>query len=192
MVAGVDARGADWRLIYGGRTRASMAFRETLQWAYGERVSLRPQDEYGLLDLQSLLGRPRLRTAVYTCGPEPLLAAVESGCEKWPSGALHVERFAAKKNATDRPRTTFEVELAQSGKTVLVPEDMSVLEAIEDAGVPMMSSCGEGICETCEATVLAGETDHRDSVLTDWQRAAGNTMMTCVSRANGNRLVLDL
>jgi ferredoxin-NADP reductase len=82
-------------------------------WLVGEeRVSVRPQDEYGLLDLPSLLGRPQRRTAVYTCGPEPLLAAVESGCEKWPSGALHVERFAAKKNATDRPRTTFEVELA--------------------------------------------------------------------------------
>ena len=56
----------------------------------------------------------------------------------------------------------------------------------------MMSSCGEGICGTCEATVLSGEIDHRDSVLTDRQRAAGNTMMTCVSRANGDRLVLDL
>jgi ferredoxin-NADP reductase len=192
MVAAVDASGADWRLVYGGRTRASMAFRETLQRAYGERVSVRPQDEYGLLDLPSLLGRPQRRTAVYTCGPEPLLAAVESGCEKWPSGALHVERFAAKKDATDRPRATFQVELAQSGTTVLVGEDMSVLEAVEDAGVSMMSSCGEGICGTCEATVLSGEIDHRDSVLTDRQRAAGNTMMTCVSRAGGGRLVLDL
>ncbi len=192
MVAAVDARGADWRLVYGGRTRASMAFRETLQRAYGERVSLRPQDEFGLLDLPSLLGRPQRRTAVYTCGPEPLLAAVESGCEKWPSGALHVERFAAKKDATDGPRTTFEVELAQSGRTLLVPEDMSVLEAVEDAGVSMMSSCGEGICGTCETTVLSGQIDHRDSVLNDRQRAAGDTMMICVSRAGGDRLVLDL
>ncbi|GCB44144.1 flavodoxin reductases (ferredoxin-NADPH reductases) family 1 [Streptomyces sp. NL15-2K] len=70
MVAAVDARGADWRLVYGGRTRASMAFGETLQRAYGDRVSLRPQDEYGLLDLPSLLGKPQRRTAVYSCGPE--------------------------------------------------------------------------------------------------------------------------
>jgi ferredoxin len=69
---------------------------------------------------------------------------------------------------------------------------MSVLEAVEDAGVSMMSSCGEGICGTCETTVLSGEIDHRDSVLTDRQRAAGNTMMTCVSRAGGDRLILDL
>ncbi|MGP4045412.1 PDR/VanB family oxidoreductase [Streptomyces sp. 2A115] len=192
MVAAVDARGADWRLVYGGRTRASMAFRETLQRAYGERVSLRPQDEYGLLDLSSLLGRPQRRTAVYSCGPEPLLAAVESGCEKWSSGALHVERFAPKNDVTDGPRTTFDVELAQSGRTLLVSEDMSVLEAVEEAGVSMMSSCEEGICGTCETTVLSGEIDHRDSVLNEQERAAGNTMMICVSRAKGDRLVLDL
>jgi ferredoxin-NADP reductase len=192
MVAAAEARGADWRLVYGGRTRASMAFRETLHRAYGDRVSLRPQDEYGILDLPSLLDRPRRRTAVYTCGPEPLLAAVETACKKWPNGALHVERFTAKKSATDQPDTAFEVELSRSGTTLHVPEDTSVLEALEDAGVSIMSSCGEGICGTCEATVLSGEVDHRDSVLNDRQRAAGDTMMTCVSRARGDRLTLDL
>ncbi|MBT2440561.1 oxidoreductase [Streptomyces sp. ISL-36] len=192
MIAAVNASRADWRLVYGGRTRASMAFGETLQRAYGERVSLRPQDEYGLLDLPSLLGKPQRRTAVYSCGPEPLLAAVEAGCEKWPSGSLHLERFAPKKDVTAGPLTTFEVELAQSGKTLKVSEDMSILEAVGDAGVSVMTSCEEGICGTCETTVLSGEIDHRDSVLTDQERTAGNTMMICVSRARGDRLVLDL
>ncbi|MBA4862331.1 oxidoreductase [Streptomyces sp. PSKA54] len=192
MIAAVDARGADWSLVYGGRTRASMAFREDLQRSYGERVSLRPQDEYGLLDLPSLLRKPQRRTAVYCCGPEPLLAAVESACEKWPSGALHVERFAPKQDVTTRLHTTFEVELAQSGKTLKVSEDTSILEAVGNAGVSVMTSCEEGICGTCETTVLSGEIDHRDSVLNDQERAAGSTMMICVSRAKGDRLVLDL
>ena len=192
MVAAVDATRADWRLVYGGRTRASMAFGETLRRAYGDRVSLRPQDEYGLLDLPSLLGKPQRKTAVYSCGPEPLLAAVEAGCEKWPSGSLHLERFAPKKDVTTGPLTTFEVELAQSGRTLTVSEDMSVLEAVEGAGVPVMTSCEEGICGTCETKVLSGRIDHRDSVLSDEERAAGDTMMICVSRAKGNRLVLDL
>lgn len=192
MLAAVHARGADWRLVYGGRTRASMAFRDDLQRAYGERVMLRPQDEYGLLDLPSLLGKPQRRTAVYSCGPEPLLEAVESGCEKWPSGALHVERFAPKKDVTAGPHSTFEVELAQTGKTLLVSEDTSVLEAVADVGVSVMTSCEEGICGTCETTVLSGEIDHRDSVLNDQERAAGDTMMICVSRAKSDRLVLDL
>jgi ferredoxin-NADP reductase len=93
-----------------------MAFGGTLQRAYGERVSLRPQDEYGLLDRPSLLGTPRRKTAVYNCGPEPLLAAVEAGCGKWPGGSLHLERFAPKEDVTAGPLTTFEVELAQRGK----------------------------------------------------------------------------
>ncbi|WP_180685433.1 PDR/VanB family oxidoreductase [Streptomyces gossypiisoli] len=192
MIAAVHARGADWSLVYGGRTRVSMAFREDLQRAYGERVNLRPQDEYGLLDLPSLLGKPQRRTAVYACGPEPLLAAVEAGCQKWPNGALHVERFATKEDLTAQPHSSFEVELAQSGKTLLVSEDMSILEAVADAGVSVMTSCEEGICGTCETKVLSGEIDHRDSVLDDQERAAGDTMMICVSRAKGDRLVLDL
>ncbi|MFF1508255.1 PDR/VanB family oxidoreductase [Streptomyces sp. NPDC058326] len=192
MIAAVHASRADWRLVYGGRTRASMAFGETLRRTYGERVSLRPQDEYGLLDLPSLLGKPQRKTAVYSCGPEPLLAAVEAGCEKWPSGSLHLERFAPKKDVTAGPLTTFEVELAQSGTTLKVSEDMSILEAVGNAGVSVMTSCEEGICGTCETTVLSGEIDHRDSVLTDQEHAAGNTMMICVSRARSDRLVLDL
>ncbi|MEU1276215.1 PDR/VanB family oxidoreductase [Streptomyces sp. NPDC005799] len=192
MVAAVNATRADWRLVYGGRTRASMAFGEMLQRVYGDRVSLRPQDEYGLLDLASLLGKPQRKTAVYSCGPEPLLAAVEAGCEKWPSGSLHLERFAPKKDVTAGPATTFEVELAQSGRTLTISEDMSILEAVESAGVSVMTSCEEGICGTCETKVLSGQIDHRDSVLDDEERAAGDTMMICVSRARGNRLVLDL
>ncbi|MDX3731103.1 PDR/VanB family oxidoreductase [Streptomyces caniscabiei] len=191
MLAAVNATRADWRLVYGGRTRASMAFGETLRRAYGERVSLRPQDEYGLLDLASLLGKPQRKTAVYSCGPEPLLAAVEAGCEKWPSGSLHLERFAPKQDLAAGPRSSFEVELAQSGRKLLVSEDMTVLEAVEAAGVPVLTSCEEGICGTCETKVLSGEIDHRDSVLTEQERAAGDTMMICVSRAKSARLVLD-
>ncbi|MFM9607164.1 PDR/VanB family oxidoreductase [Streptomyces niveiscabiei] len=192
MIAAVDATRADWRLVYGGRTRASMAFAETLRQTYGDRVTLHPQDEYGLLDLPSLLGKPQRKTAVYTCGPEPLLAAVETSCEKWPAGSLHLERFAPKQDATTGPRTTFEVELAQSGRTLKVSEDMTILQAVADAGVSVMTSCEEGICGTCETAVLSGEIDHRDSVLDDEERAAGDTMMICVSRAKSDRLVLDL
>jgi ferredoxin-NADP reductase len=192
MVAAAEERRANWRLVYGGRTRSSMAFRDELQQAYGKRVALRPQDEYGLLDLKSLLGRRKRRTAIYCCGPEPLLNAVESASAHWPDGALHVERFAPKKNVSTGADEAFEVELALSGQTVTVPADMSVLDVIEDAGASIMSSCEEGICGTCEATVLSGAIDHRDSILTDRERAAGDKMMVCVSRARGPRLVLDL
>ncbi|MFI5627746.1 PDR/VanB family oxidoreductase [Nocardioides sp. NPDC051685] len=192
MIAAVNGRRADWTLVYGGRTRASMAFREDLQRAYKDRVKVRPQDEFGLLDLPALLGKPQRKTAIYVCGPEPLLAAVEAASQKWPKGALHIERFAPKSDLAAGPRSSFEVELAQSGKTLQVSENMSILQAAANAGVSVMKSCGEGVCGTCQTKVLAGEIDHRDSVLDDEDRAAGDTMMVCVSRAKGDRLVLDL
>ncbi|GAA3840205.1 PDR/VanB family oxidoreductase [Amycolatopsis tucumanensis] len=192
MIARAEASGADWRLVYGGRTRASMAFREELVARYGDRVEIRPQDETGLLDLDALLGSPRDDVAVYCCGPEPLLAAVEQRCAAWPPGSLHVERFSPKAGADAGERTTFEVELAASGRTVTVPPDKSILAAVEEAGVSVLSACQEGTCGTCETPVLDGVPDHRDSLLTESERAANDTMMICVSRSCGPRLVLDL
>ncbi|MFC5952100.1 PDR/VanB family oxidoreductase [Pseudonocardia lutea] len=192
MIAAAEAAGADWRLVYGGRTLASMAFRDRLEERYPDRVEVRPQDETGLLDLAALLGEPAADTAVYCCGPEPLLAAVEERCAAWPAGSLHLERFAPKAGADDGPREAFEVELAQTGTTLTVPADRSILEVVEDAGVGILSSCREGTCGTCETGVLEGVPDHRDSVLTPDEQAANDAMMICVSRSCSARLVLDL
>jgi ferredoxin-NADP reductase len=195
MVAEAQRLGADWQLVYGGRTRSSMAFGEHLEASYGERVSLRPQDEYGLLDLDVLLAAPQPGTLVYCCGPEGLLQAVAERCADWPPGALHVERFAPKDLAprgSRGPYETFQVELARSGMTVTVPPDMSILHTVEEAGVQVLSSCQEGTCGTCETTVLGGTVDHRDSLLTPDEQAAHDTMFICVSRAACPRLVLDL
>jgi ferredoxin-NADP reductase len=188
MVTAAEAAGADWRLLYGGRRRASMAFVDRLA-AHGDRVSIRPQDAGGLLDL-SVLDRPRSGTLVYCCGPEALLAAVEARCTGWPVGALRVERFTTP--AMSGPDHDFEVVLAGSGRTVPVPAGVSILKAVEEAGVPVLSSCQEGTCGTCETAVLDGEPEHRDVVLTEAERAAGDVMMICVSRCRGERLVLDL
>jgi ferredoxin-NADP reductase len=192
MIAAAEAAGADWRLVYGGRTRASMAFRDRLEERHPDRVDVRPQDETGLLDLAALLGEPAEGTAVYCCGPEPLLAAVEERCAGWPAGALHLERFAPKAGADDGPRVAFEVELAQTGTTLTVPADRSILEVVEDAGVGILSSCREGTCGTCETGVLEGVPDHRDSVLTTEEQAANDAMMICISRSCSARLILDL
>ena len=81
MIRTAEAAGAEWRLVYGGRRRASMAFLDELA-RYGDRVSIHPQDETGLLDLDSLLGTPEPDTLVYCCGPEALLAAVEQRCAR--------------------------------------------------------------------------------------------------------------
>ncbi|MCA1218723.1 PDR/VanB family oxidoreductase [Streptomyces sp. 8L] len=193
MIDAVDRAGARWRLVYGGRTRASMAFADELAAHRPGQVELCPQDETGLLDLAALLGTPREDTALYACGPEPLLTAVEQRCASWPDGALHTERFAPKPEPTTECSGPFEVELARSGRVLEVPGDRSVLQTVEEAGVQVLSSCREGTCGTCETDVLEGVPLHRDSLLTAEERAAGDVMFICVSRCRpGGRLVLDL
>jgi ferredoxin len=158
----------------------------------GSRVSLHPQDEVGLIDLDRILGTPQPDTVVYCCGPEPLLRAVEQRCAAWPAGTLHVERFAPKDVGEPVLTGAFEVELATSGRTLSVPPDRSILQVVEDAGIAVLSSCQEGTCGTCETAVLAGTVDHRDSLLTPEEQAANDTMFICVSRAACPRLVLEL
>ncbi|MFG2126519.1 PDR/VanB family oxidoreductase [Streptomyces sp. NPDC048751] len=187
MLAAAEAAGAEWTLLYGGRTRESMAFVEELE-RYGDRVTVAPQDETGLLDLPSVLDALPDGTLVYCCGPGALLDAVEERC---PAGALHIERFQPKEQQSGED-TEFEVELAQSGRTLTVQPGVSVLDTVREAGVEVLFSCTEGTCGTCETDVLDGTPDHRDSVLTDEEREAGETMMICVSRCRGKRLVLDL
>ncbi|WP_028652212.1 PDR/VanB family oxidoreductase [Nocardioides halotolerans] len=192
MLADATAAGADWTLLYGGRSAASMAFTAELA-AYGERVRLWPQDTHGLLDLDALLGSPRAGTLVYACGPEPLLTAVEQRMARWPAGALHLERFAAP--ATERGPAddqSLELVLADSGRMLQVPPEQSVLDALLEAGVEVVHDCREGICGSCEVKVVEGEVDHRDHVLSEAERAAHGCMMVCVSRACGRRLVLGL
>lgn len=192
MMAEATAAGAQWRLVYGGRSRASMGFVDELAM-YGDRVTLAPQDEVGLLDLDSLLGVVEPDTLVYCCGPEPLLDAVERGCAAWPHGTLHLERFAAKKSdVPSGDERSFELELARSGMTMTVPADKSVFDVVQEAGISVLGSCHEGICGTCEQVVVEGDVDHRDSILDDDERASNETMMICVSRCHGDRLTLDL
>ncbi|MFD8000455.1 PDR/VanB family oxidoreductase [Streptomyces mirabilis] len=192
MLAAVEAAGAAWRLLYGGRSRSSMAFLDELA-EYGDAVAVRPQDQHGLLDLDSYLGEPDPDTLVYCCGPEPLLAAVEERCRAWPAKALQMERFQAQAQVQEAGSgSAFEVVLDRSGITVQVPPERSVLDAVREAGVAALSSCAEGICGTCETEVIDGEPDHRDTVLSAEERESNEIMMICVSRSRGPRLVLDL
>ncbi|WP_214364780.1 PDR/VanB family oxidoreductase [Pseudonocardia sp. H11422] len=189
MIGEVDKAGRPWTLVYGGRTRSSMAYADRLS-TLGSHVRLWPQDEHGLIDLPSALADPAPGAAVYTCGPEPLLRAVEEHCGRhWPSGSLHLERFTAKEIDTTGD-TPFEIELPD-GQVLQVPADRSALEVLEDAGFDILSSCREGTCGTCEVAIVEGEADHRDSVLTPEEQAENTCMMVCVSRAACPRLKLE-
>jgi ferredoxin-NADP reductase len=191
MIRAAEASATPWTLLYGGRSLESMAFKDQLA-AYGDKVTLHPQDTHGLLDLATELAEPTAGQAVYCCGPEPLLAAIETQCHAtWPTGALHVERFRS-----DLPDLTharpIEVELAQSGAKFTVPSDRSILDVLTEAGIEVDASCEEGTCGTCEVMVLEGTPEHHDVVLTENERESGDCMMICVSRAKTRCLKLDL
>ena len=183
MIREAERAGRDWQLVYGGRTRSSMAFAEELA-AHGDKVQLVPQDELGHLDLPGILGEAADDTLIYCCGPEGLLQAVEANSAHWPKNSLRLERFAPKVITRDYEDEAFEVEFTRSGVTVSVGAGESILDAAAEAGLPVISSCRTGTCGTCETPVVSGDVDHRDSILTPDEQEAGETMMICVSRAS--------
>jgi len=192
MITAATAAGADWRLYYGGRSKPTMAFLDELA-QHSDHVVVWPDDERGMLPLEEILGTPVDGTLVYCCGPEGLLSATEGWCAAWPSGTLHLERFAAKQQAAPAAgEGAFDVVCQRSGVTVSVPPGTSIIDVLEANGVSALSSCMEGVCGTCETRVLDGRPDHRDSLLTEDERESNEYMMICVSRSRSERLVLDL
>jgi ferredoxin-NADP reductase len=187
MIQAAERSGARFRLFYGGRSGRSMAYLPDLH-AY-ENVTVVPEDEVGPLNVAEIVESVPTDWLVYACGPDGLLEALAVACTG--GRALRVERFRTNPG-TSRGGRPFMVELARSGLELDVPTEVSLLAVLQDAGIPVMTSCEEGTCGTCEVGVVGGAVDHRDSVLTDAERAANDCMMVCVSRSLTPRLVIDL
>jgi len=190
MARELDRRGADWRLLYCGRSRDRMAFAAELAAAHGDRVTLHADDEAGgPADLATYLEPAPAGALVYCCGPEPMLAAAAAAVAD--PALLRTERFrAAATPAGGAAEAGFEV--ACSAGRFPVRPGTSVLRTLLDAGLDVPYSCEEGICGSCETGVLSGTPDHRDSLLSAEEKAAGQTMLLCVSRCRTPELVLDL
>ncbi|MFG2836841.1 PDR/VanB family oxidoreductase [Streptomyces zaomyceticus] len=185
MLRAAEAAGADWRLVYCGRSRATMPYLDEIEaLGGGDRVTVVAEDESGFPDLGFLAHVPA-ETLVYCCGPEGLMDAVTAAMPEGRDPRL--ERFSS---AATTGGTAFEVELRRSGRTVRVAADRSVLAAVREELPDITYSCRQGFCGTCRQRVLEGEIDHRDELLTDAER--GDSMLICVSRCAGKRLVLDL
>lgn len=194
MVRAAAAAGADWTLAYGGRAVEGMAYALELARAYPDRVRVFASASTGRMDVRAELADPDPVTDVYCCGPQPLMDAVEAAAVDagWLPGALRQERFVPRELGAPVWREPFEVDLLLSGQVVTVDPDTSILDACRSVGALVLSSCESGTCGTCETPVLEGAVDHRDSVLTADEQAAGDRMMICVSRAACSRLVLEL
>jgi ferredoxin-NADP reductase len=194
MVRAAEAAGAEWTLAYGGKSTGGMAFARELAAAYPGKVRLFPSDTTGRMDVTAELASPDAVTDIYCCGPEALMSAVEAAASEagWLAGALHLERFVPRELGAPVWQEPFQVDLLLSGHTVTVEPGESVLDAARAVGALVLSSCEEGTCGTCETPLLEGLVEHRDSVLTPDEQAAGDRMMVCVSRAACPRIVLEL
>lgn len=193
MADRLAARGGDYAIHYAGRSRAAMAFLDRVQRDHGTHLQVYVKDEGRRVDLGAVIAAASARSQVYACGPTRMLAELEALMHE-RSDSLHVERFATEAVMLDPSREqAFEVVLQDTRLTVRVPPDRTLLQCLRAAGVDVPSDCEEGLCGTCEVSVLEGEIDHRDSVLSTSERATNRRMMTCCSRARcGKRLVLVL
>ncbi|GAA1062049.1 PDR/VanB family oxidoreductase [Agromyces bracchium] len=191
MLDRASADGADWTLLYTVRDADGHALADHLP--ADPRVTLWSSARDGRVDVGEVLDA-NPDAAIYCCGPAGLIDDVrEAAAARGRAASVTIERFEAidrrtTEVAVDRP---FDLHLARTGRTLLVPADRSALDALGDAGVFVPSSCREGICGSCELPVLAGEVDHRDSVLDDAERAEHACFFPCVSRAHGRALTID-
>ncbi len=179
--------GKPYTLHYAGRTRRTMAFLDRLAAEHGDHLHLYPRDEGARLQLDAAIGAPVEGRQIYACGPGRLLEALELATNGWPAGMLHVEHFGAAGALLDPSKEeAFEVVLEDSGFTVPVAPDQTLLEALRAAGIDVASDCEEGLCGTCEVAVTSeANIDHRDGVLSREERSEGRRMMACCSRARG-------
>lgn len=185
MLRLADALGVDWSMVYVGRRRDTLPFLDELA-AYAERVTVRTDEVDGLPSAADLLAGVEDGTAVYCCGPVPMIEVLRAGLVGRTDVEFHAERFSATPVVDGR---AFTLELENTGEVFEVPADRSALDVLAEAHPAIPYSCRQGFCGTCKLTVVDGDADHRDGSLTADEREAG-CLLPCVSRAAGDRLVV--
>jgi len=193
MAARRRAQGAPVRMHYAGRSRDMMAFLPELKALLGDDLHVHADAEAGApLDIDALLNNCQPSDRLYVCGPKVMLDAVlaRTQARGWPHDRVHFELFT--KPVAEAGDGAFEIELAQSGQRFTVTAGQSILDCLIDNGCDPMFDCKRGECGVCAVPVLSGEIDHRDYVLTAREKTQGNVIQTCISRAKGALLVLDL
>ncbi len=195
MLATLNQAGRDWKLTYcvksAARAPLLAELRALAARGYGE-LSLHVSADAGRLDLGKIVGGLASDDHIYCCGPPGMLRDFRLAIDAHGIAAerVHFEYFKSEVKAAESGG--FTVVLQRSGREVPIKSGQTILEALQDLGLEVPYSCMEGICGSCVTRVISGTPDHRDMVLTEREREAGNSMMICCSGAKSDRLVLDL
>lgn len=193
MAAELKRKGRPFEFHYTGRSKPLMAFIEEIEEACGDALKVYCDDEAErCLDLTRLMEDASPEAHIYVCGPRGMIEAVRERAHQrgFPKEQVHFELFDQPEEKTgDQP---FEVEIKSTGEVFTVPPGKTIIEVLEEGGIDLVYDCQRGDCGICQTSVLEGVPDHRDVILTEDERAAGDVMQICVSRAKSPRLVLDL
>lgn len=193
MARALHHSGLEFELHYFAQDDSHLAFPEVLE-TLGDslytHLGLGPEETGQFLE--GLLSDYQPAMHLYVCGPGPMLETTRQAAHwlGWPDQAVHFEYFKNTQVIDDS--TSFEIALSRSVMTLQVPAGSTIMEVLRDNGVSVPSSCEQGACGTCVATVLEGEPDHQDVYLSDTEKLRGDRIMTCVSRSKSARLVLDI
>ncbi|QCI13532.1 oxidoreductase [Pseudomonas putida] len=193
MAERLSHAGASFDLYYSVRSEDRAAFVKRMKDSpFADRVHL-CFDDQAPLDATKVLANPAEDTHLYVCGPGGYMEFVLSTAraQGWVEAKLHREYFSAGEQA-NAPGEAFEIEIASSGEVMRVEADQTIIDVLYDAGIDVPVSCEQGVCGTCITRVLDGIPEHRDSFLTDAQRALNDQFTPCCSRAKSPRLILDL
>ena len=196
MAERLAVTGADFEMHYCTRSKDRTAFFDRIAGSrYASRVQFHFDDgpPAQKFDIAARLATPEPGTHLYVCGPKGFMDAVLGTARSrgWPEPQVHYEFFSAEvaPSASDE---SFEVQVASSGRIVVVPKDQTVVHALAAAGIEVQTSCEQGVCGTCITRVLEGVPDHKDLYFTPEEHAANDQFTPCCSRSKSKRLVLDL
>jgi tetrachlorobenzoquinone reductase len=190
MVQRLAKLGRAFELHYACRERSEAAFLDELRRLATVTLHFDAESDGRFLDISAIVAAAPLHAHYYCCGPLPMLAGFEAATKHLPPEQVHVEYFTAKQEAA--MAGGYVVELQRSGRQFEIVAGKTILQALREAGIEAPYSCEEGICGACEVAVLSGTPDHRDNVLSEAARKAGNAMMICCSGSKSAKLVIDL
>jgi ferredoxin-NADP reductase len=172
-----------FQLLYCVSEAHDAAYVEHLQREFGSAFVLRADSTDGQLDAFDYLAGLEPSAELYMCGPLPMMQAVKAAWKNSgrPEAKLRYETFGTTGH-TDA--TEFSVTVVETGTTVIVPKDQTLLDSLLSAGQPMMYDCRHGECGLCKVQIeeLNGEIDHRDVFLSEAERCEAKAMCACVSR----------
>ncbi|MGA7328416.1 MAG: PDR/VanB family oxidoreductase [Rhodomicrobium sp.] len=193
MMIELSRRQANFRLHYCARSKEHAAFRDQITELAGERADFHFDggDPSKGLNIPDLLKTYDPGTHLYYCGPPSFMKAVKESVAAWPPHTVHFEHFAAPAGSAHLPRKPFRLRLDALGETFDIPANQTIVEVLEENGIPVTTECREGYCGSCITRYLSGNPEHHDTVLSEEERKCF-VMLCCARAEEGSLLTIDL